>query len=101
MAPIDIHEPEVKEVKLAGRPVAAVLPRTDIILGPPIKTRQMFSDSVLDFGQQSKRQAFATTTSFILNCLVIGVMLIVPLAFPEALPKAQLLTFSVAPVSLT
>ena len=57
----------------------------------------MFADSVLDFGQQKKRQSFATVTSFILNCLAIGVMLIMPLAFPEGLPKAQLLTFLVAP----
>jgi protein TonB len=57
----------------------------------------MFADGVLDFGQQKKRQSFATVTSFILNCLAIGVMLIMPLAFPEGLPKAQLLTFLVAP----
>jgi protein TonB len=57
----------------------------------------MFADSVLDFGQQKKRQSFATVTSFVLNCLAIGVMLIMPLAFPEGLPKGQLLTFLVAP----
>ncbi|PYX71097.1 MAG: energy transducer TonB [Acidobacteria bacterium] len=57
----------------------------------------MFADSVLEFGQQKKRQSFATVTSFILNCLAIGVLLIMPLAFPESLPKGQLLTFLVAP----
>jgi protein TonB len=57
----------------------------------------MFADSILEFGQQKKRQAFAATTSFILNCLVIGVMLIMPLVFTASLPKAQLLTFLVAP----
>jgi protein TonB len=57
----------------------------------------MFSDSLLDFGQQKKRQTFATTTSFVFNCVVIGVMLIMPLVFTEDLPKAQLLTFLVAP----
>jgi len=97
MAPIDIHEPEVREVKPVGRPGAAVLPRTELVLGPPVKVRPMFSDSVLDFGQQKKRHAFATTTSFIVNCLAVAVMLIVPLAFPDTLPKAQLLTFLVAP----
>jgi hypothetical protein len=44
-----------------------------------------------------KRKFFATTTSLIVNCLTIVAMLIIPLAFPEALPKAQLLTFLVAP----
>ena len=57
----------------------------------------MFADSMLDFGQAKKRQTFATTFSFVLNCLAIGVMLIMPLVFTESLPKAQLLTFLVAP----
>jgi protein TonB len=57
----------------------------------------MFSDSMLEFGVQRKRKFFATTTSFVLNCVAIGVLLIIPLAFTEELPKAQLLTFLVAP----
>jgi len=57
----------------------------------------MFSDSLLEFRQQRKRRAVATTTSFIFNCVAMGVMLIMPLLFTEDLPKAQLLTFLVAP----
>ena len=57
----------------------------------------MFSDSLLEFGVQRKRKFFATTTSLMVNGLAIVAMLIIPLAFPEALPKAQLLTFLVAP----
>jgi len=57
----------------------------------------MFSDSLLEFGVQRKRKFFATTTSFIVNCLVILLMLAVPLMFTEELPRAQLLTFLVAP----
>jgi periplasmic protein TonB len=97
MATIEIHETEVKEVKPTARGNAAVLPRVDLILGPPRPPRQMFSDSVLDFGGQTKRKAVATTTSFIVNCLAILLMLAVPLMFTEELPKAQLLTFLVAP----
>jgi periplasmic protein TonB len=96
MGTIEIHEPEVKEVKPASRPVAAVLPKKDLV-APAFTPRVMFSDSLLEFGPQRKRRAFATTTSFILNCLAIGLMLIMPLVFTEALPKAQLLTFLVAP----
>jgi len=96
MSTIEIHEPEVREEKPISRP-AAVLPRKELVLGPPVAPRQMFSDSVLEFGVQRKRKFFATTTSFIFNCLAIGVMLIIPLAFTEELPKAQLLTFLVAP----
>jgi len=97
MGTIEIHEPEVKDVKPVSRLAAAVLPKADLVLGPSAKPRAMFSDSLLEFGQQNKRHAFATTTSFILNCLAVGVMLVVPLMFTDTLPKAQLLTFLVAP----
>jgi protein TonB len=97
MSTIEIHEPEVTEVKTPTRAKAAVLPRIELVLGPPIPPRPMFADSVLEFGVQRKRKAFATTTSFIVNLLAIGVMLAIPLAFTEELPKAQLLTFLVAP----
>jgi periplasmic protein TonB len=96
MGTIEIDEPEVKEVKPPSRPQAAVLPKSDLV-ETKFTPRPMFADSVLEFGQQKKRQSFATVTSFILNCLAIGVLLIMPLAFPESLPKGQLLTFLVAP----
>ena len=98
MSTIEIHEPEVvKEAKPASRTTAAVLPRADLVIGPPLPPRPMFSDSLLEFGETRKRRAFATTTSFIFNCVAIGVMLIMPLVFTDNLPKAQLLTFLVAP----
>jgi protein TonB len=108
MSTIEIHEPElqgelqeelqrVKPVKVVARGTAAVLRRSELVLGPALPPRAMFSDSLLDFGTQKKRKALATTTSLILNCLVIVAMLAVPLIFTEELPKAQLLTFLVAP----
>ena len=97
MGTTDIHEPEVKAVKPASRLSAAVLPRSDLVTGAKFTPRPMFADSILEFGQQKKRQSFATVTSFVLNCLAIGVMLVMPLVFTESLPKAQLLTFLVAP----
>lgn len=54
MSTIDIHEPEVKEAKPAIRPPAAVPPRTELVWGPQIPQRPMFSDSVLEFGEQRK-----------------------------------------------
>jgi periplasmic protein TonB len=100
MGTIEIHEPEVQQVqqgKAGNRGAAAVLPRSELTFGPPLPQRAMFSDSLLEFGPQQKRKALATTTSFIFNCLMILVMLAVPLMFTEELPKAQLLTFLVAP----
>jgi periplasmic protein TonB len=97
MATMEVHELEVKDVKRTDRLGAAVLPRADLVWGKAIAARAMFSDSLLEFGQQRKRRAFATTTAFIFNCLAVGVMLIMPLLFTENLPRAQLLTFLVAP----
>jgi protein TonB len=97
MGTLEIHEPEVREVTTQSRGSAAVLPRTELVLGPVLPPRAMFTDSLLEFGVQRKRKFFATTTSFIVNCLVIGIMLAVPLMFTDELPKAQLLTFLVAP----
>jgi protein TonB len=94
---IEIHEPEVKEVRSVARPAAPALPRPEIIPGPVVPQRVLFSDSLLEFGAQRKRKAFATFSSFLLNLLAIGVLLLVPLYFTEELPKAELLTFLVAP----
>ncbi len=97
MGTIEIHEPEIKETKPASRPPAVVLPKSGLPSGAPVAQKMMFSDSLLEFGQQKKRHAVATTTSFVVNCLAVGVMLIMPLVFTDTLPKGQLLTFLVAP----
>jgi len=95
MGTIEIHEPGIRETRSPSP--AAVLPRREFATAGALPQRMMFSDSVLDFGQQSKRRAFATFSSFLLNCLAIAGLLIVPLFFTEELPKAQLMTFLVAP----
>ncbi len=92
---IEIHEPEVKEARPKSQ--AAVLPRAEIAPEAAIPQRMMFSDSLLEFGPQRKGKAVATVTSFVLNCLAVGALLALPLVFTEQLPKAQLLTFLVAP----
>lgn len=95
MSTIELHEPEVKEpAAVAVR--APALPRAETMTAAPPE-RVMFSDSLLDFGVQRKRKAVATFTSFTLNILAIGFLLALPLMFTEELPKAQLLTFLVAP----
>jgi periplasmic protein TonB len=90
---IETHEPEVKAANPAASQ-AAVLPRSELVVAA---ATPIFSDCLLDFSVQRKRKAFATTSSFILNCVVIGTLLIMPLVFTEQLPSAQLLTFLVAP----
>ena len=58
----------------------------------------MFEDSLMESGGKIKNKQGATTAiSFILQILLIGVLVLLPLVFTEALPKQQLMTFLVAP----
>jgi protein TonB len=58
----------------------------------------MFADSLLETdARQRRRRGVAAVMSFILQCLLLGTLLIVPLMFTEALPNQQLLSFLVAP----
>ena len=57
----------------------------------------MFEDSLLESGGRLKTKRGRTTTfAIILEIGLIGVMVLMPLIFTEALPKQQLMTFLVA-----
>jgi periplasmic protein TonB len=58
----------------------------------------MFEDSLIESGGRLRTKRGATTlVSFIFQVVLIGVLVILPLVFTEALPKQQLMTFLVAP----
>lgn len=58
----------------------------------------MFEDSLLESGGRLKTKRGRTTTfAIFLEIVAIGVMVLLPLIFTEALPKQQLMTFLVAP----
>jgi protein TonB len=58
----------------------------------------MFEDSLLESGGRLKTKRGRTTTfAIILEIALIGIMVLLPLIFTEALPKQQLMTFLVAP----
>src|SRR5438874_12080277 len=58
----------------------------------------MFEDSLIESGNRLRTKRGRTTTiSFILEAIVIGVLVLIPLLFTEALPKAQLMLELVAP----
>ncbi len=60
--------------------------------------RPMFADSLLDVSRREKeRRRLATGFSFVIQCVFIAILLILPLMFTEALPTQQLLTFLIAP----
>lgn len=58
----------------------------------------MFEDSLIESGGKLRTNRGKTTTiSFILQVLLVGILVLIPLIFTEALPKTQLMTFLVAP----
>lgn len=58
----------------------------------------MFEDSLIESGGRLRTKRGVTTLiSFTLQVLLVGVLVLIPLLFTEALPKQQLMTFLVAP----
>jgi protein TonB len=58
----------------------------------------MFEDSLIESGGRLRTNRGKTTTiSFVLQAGLVGVLVLLPLIFTEALPKQQLMTFLVAP----
>jgi periplasmic protein TonB len=58
----------------------------------------MFEDSLIESGGRLRTNRGKTTLlSFLLQALLVGVLVLLPLIFTEALPKQQLMTFLVAP----
>src|ERR1700720_1568008 len=58
----------------------------------------MFEDSLIESGGRLKTKRGATTiVSFLFQVALIGLLVLIPLLFTEALPKTQLMTFLVAP----
>jgi len=58
----------------------------------------MFEDSLIESGGRLKTKRGATTVlSFVLQMMLLGVLILIPLIYTEALPKTQLMTFLVAP----
>jgi protein TonB len=58
----------------------------------------MFEDSLIESGNKLKTKRLSTTIlSFVLQVGLIGVLILIPLIYTDALPKQQLMTFLVAP----
>jgi protein TonB len=58
----------------------------------------MFEDSLIESGGRLRSKRGATTVvSFIMQAILVGVLILIPLIYTEALPKQQLMTFLVAP----
>ena len=58
----------------------------------------MFEDSLIESGGKLKtKRGWTSIVSFLIQFMIIGVMVLIPLIFTEALPKTVTLGFLVAP----
>src|SRR5262245_27313732 len=58
----------------------------------------MFEDSLVESsGKLKTRRGVTTLFTFSVQMLLIGVLILIPLIYTEALPKSQMMTFLVAP----
>jgi periplasmic protein TonB len=58
----------------------------------------MFEDSLIESGNRLRTKRLSTTIlSFVLQVGLIGILILIPLIYTDALPKQQLMTFLVAP----
>jgi periplasmic protein TonB len=58
----------------------------------------MFEDSLIESGGRLRtKRGLTTSLSFVLQVVLVGILVLIPLLFTEALPKTQLMTFLVAP----
>jgi periplasmic protein TonB len=58
----------------------------------------MFEDSLIESGNKLKTKRLSTTIlSFLLQVALVGVLILIPLIYTDALPKGNLMTFLVAP----
>src|SRR3977135_2108065 len=58
----------------------------------------MFEDSLIESGNKLKTKRLTTSiVSFFGQFLLLGILILIPLIFTEALPRTQLMTFLVAP----
>ncbi len=58
----------------------------------------MFEDSLIESGNKLKtKRLFTSIVSFFGQFLLLGILILIPLIYTDALPKTQLMTFLVAP----
>ncbi|MGH9603738.1 MAG: energy transducer TonB [Terriglobales bacterium] len=58
----------------------------------------MFEDSLIESsGRIKTKRGWTTVLSVVIQCLMIGILVLIPLIYTEALPKQQLVSFLVAP----
>ena len=82
----------------ASRAIPERLHVEGVPLTSTIHQKDLFADSLLETpGGQRARRASATVFSFLFQCCLVGILLLIPLWFTDVLPRQQLMTFLAAP----
>jgi protein TonB len=90
-------EPEQKSESTIG-PRRSVTVASLTAAAPPVPARDMFSQSfVEECGTDLKRKRWTQASSFFVQTVILGILVLLPLWFNDALPVQQLATFLVAP----
>jgi protein TonB len=92
-----VEVPQGVRETIEARQAPVPLDALERLMTLPVQTRPIFADCLLQYQGQTRRQTWATVLSFVVQCLMIGILLLLPLYFTQELPKSQLLTFLVAP----
>jgi periplasmic protein TonB len=91
----EIRESEVRQPLAVREQIPTLSPSQRL---PRIQSERLFSSVLLETsGIEHRRWGFAAVLSFVFQCFVLGLLIIVPLMFTDALPEQQLLTYLMAP----
>ncbi len=93
----EIREPEVRKSEVTQSEVTKSR-GAERPLAPQVQVERLFSDVLLETSDlQRHGRTLSAALSFMVQCFLLGVLLIVPLMFTDVLPQQQLLTFLMAP----
>src|SRR6516165_3776416 len=89
---------EVPKTEVKGSVLGEIACKLKLVPQRPPSVDQFRADSILEnAAPQTHQRGWTTAFSFTFQCILLGIMALIPLWFTEALPKTQLLTFLVAP----
>ena len=96
-SPISEVNEEIQESQTL-RSVPMSSSQTALAAPPVSQPRQLFSQSLVEMsGLDRSRRRWTQSTSFIVQVLIVGVLVLLPFWFTDILPAQQLATFLIAP----
>ncbi len=93
-----VAEPEKKSKAAASQASQAATIAPVVAFPTTVPSRPMFSQSFVELSDADrKRKRVTQTGSFIVQSIILGILILIPVWFVDVLPVSQLATFLVAP----